>query len=44
MKKNGEKKKKEKTCKFFFSLLLFFGWSLGFAFQRLFVECEKVVL
>jgi hypothetical protein len=27
-----------------FSLLLFFGWSFGFPFQRGFVELEKAIL
>jgi hypothetical protein len=42
------KKNEKKMCfairKNAFSLLLIFGWSFGFAFQRWFVELEKAFL
>jgi hypothetical protein len=42
------KKKEKKKCfeiqKNVFSLQLFLSWSLGFAFQRRFVELEVVLL
>jgi hypothetical protein len=46
--KVGGVKMKKKThfviCKNVFSLQLFSDWSLGFAFQRWFVELENVLL
>jgi len=43
---NEEKLKKKQFAiwKNLFSLLLFFGWSFGFAFPRCFVELEKALL
>jgi hypothetical protein len=42
---NEEKwKKMSFAIRILFPLLLLFGWSIGFAFQRLFVELEKVLL
>jgi len=43
MKKN-EKKNAFYNLKNIYFLLLFFGWSFGFAFQRWFVQLEKVLL
>jgi hypothetical protein len=41
---NEKKKTRFVIWKKLFSLLLFFGFSFDFAFQRWFVELEKVLL